>query len=95
MRTIHCLGLVLASSLACGGLPSGNACLAQGVYTVCVDQGGWESCEDRASEGLGEGPDAAADALAMCSDHMAQMVVINNMGGRASIKVSCQIARCE
>lgn len=95
MRTLGLVSLVFVTSLACGGVPTGSACSAQGVYTVCTAQGGYEVCTDRASEGMGIGGNAAADALTMCNDHMMNMVVLGNMDGRAGVKVSCQITACQ
>ncbi len=90
------LGFVLlATSLACGGLPTGSTCTAQGLYTVCTQQGGYEVCDDRLSEGMGIGANAAGDALGMCNDHMTNMVVLGNMDGRAGMKVSCQVVACQ
>ena len=86
-----------AMSLACSGLEGSadGSCTASGIYTVCTLDNGYRSCTDHFAQGMGIGPNAATDAVAMCTDHQLKMVIIGNMNGEASVKQSCQLSGCE
>jgi hypothetical protein len=90
-----------------GGVPAGgggggggyHVCFAEGVYTTCTTNNGWENCQDQLARSGGEGGtqgDAAGAATMSCTDHMLSMMIIGNMGSnsRSSIKSSCQVTEC-
>jgi hypothetical protein len=72
----------------------GHLCTAEGVYTVCDGS----SCDDHLSTSMGAGAtdaDAGYEAVAQCTSHMLNMVVIQQMNYRASVKQSCGVTRCQ
>ncbi len=70
------------------------SCWTTGVYEVCDGT----YCTSYPSESMGAGPtedEAALDANQRCSNHITQMVIINNMNSRASWKQNCTVSRCQ
>jgi hypothetical protein len=79
-------------------------CWAEGIYTNCTRQNGWESCTDSVSRAGGQGASqsqAGTAAVIDCNDHMTKMVIIGNYPSGsteiqqwAQVKQSCRVTSC-
>lgn len=80
-------------------------CEAQGVYTVCVTERGYEQCQDRASMGGAAGADRAGtqqNAIIDCTSNQMSGVQRGNFPtgsstttSRAFSKTPCQVTSCK
>ena len=80
-------------------------CEAQGVYTVCVTERGYEQCEDRAAMGGAAGADRAGtqqNAIIDCTSNQMSGVQRGNFPTGSSTKTSrafsktpCQVTTCK
>lgn len=77
----------------------GGVCYAQGRYEACVTEDGVEQCTDNAADGAGVD---AADAIANCTDHLTNMVIMGNypsgspgVTNRADVTRACAVTHCD
>jgi tetratricopeptide (TPR) repeat protein len=105
MRPSVYAATLLVLALPLPGRAASYYCEAQGVYTNCTTEKGYETCKDQLATGGGAGTDrskAETDAVVSCNTHMNNMLLIGNAPSgsdvkrsRSYIKSTCVVTSCK